>query len=159
MPRVFADPLRERVGRYGGLLGLDAILAATSLHAAMALRFDGAIPAPWAAIMPRAVALVVVVRLVANVAARVHAWSFRLAGLPDAVRIAVASTTGSALIVGLAPWIVPPRLPRTVYALEFFMSSSAFAVVRFGPRVAARWWGERVRRRSGAVPTLVVGVH
>jgi FlaA1/EpsC-like NDP-sugar epimerase len=135
------------------------VLAATALHAAMGLRFDGAIPAPWAAVMPRAVALVVVVRLAANLAARLHAWSFRLAGLPDAVRIAAAATTGSALLVGLAPWLMPPGLPRTVYALEFFMSSSAFAVVRFGPRVAARWWGERRRRRSGAVPTLVVGVN
>jgi len=138
MPRVFVDPLRERVARYGLMLGLDAVLAATSLHAAMALRFDGAIPAPWADEMQRAVALVIAVRLAANVAARVHAWSFRLAGLPDAVRIATAATTGSALVVALAPWLLAVPLPRTVYALEFFMSSSAFATVRFGPRVAAR---------------------
>jgi len=159
MPRVFADPLRERVGRYALMLGLDAILAATSLHAAMSLRFDGVVPAPWAAVMPRAVVLVVAVRLAANVGARLHCWSFRLAGLPDAVRIATGATSGSALIVLLAPWLLDTGLPRTVYALEFFMSSSAFAVVRFGPLVAARWWGERRRRRSGATPTLVVGVN
>ena len=159
MPRVFADPLRERMGRYALMLGLDAILAATSLHAAMSLRFDGVVPAPWAAVMPRAVVLVVAVRLAANVGARLHCWSFRLAGLPDAVRIATGATSGSALIVLLAPWLLDTGLPRTVYALEFFMSSSAFAVVRFGPLVAARWWGERRRRRSGATPTLVVGVN
>ena len=159
MPRVFVDPLRARVGRYGLILGLDAVLAATSLHAAMALRFDGVLPEPWSAVMPRAVALVIAVRLAANLAARLHCWSFRLAGLPDAVRIATAATTGSALLVALAPWLLQTGLPRTVYALEFFMSSSAFAVIRFGPRVAARWWGERVRRRSGAAPTLVVGVN
>ncbi len=159
MPRVFADPLRERLGRYALILGLDAVLAATSLHAAMGLRFDGAVPGPWAAIMPRAVALVVAVRLAANLGARLHCWSFRLAGLPDAVRIATGATTGSALLVLLAPWLIPPGLPRTVYALEFFMSSSAFAVARFGPLVAARWWGERRRRASGAAPTLLVGVN
>jgi FlaA1/EpsC-like NDP-sugar epimerase len=159
MPRVFVDPLRERVGRYGLMLGLDAVLAATSLHAAMALRFDGVLPDLWEAEMRRAVALVVVVRLVANLAARLHAWSFRGAGLPDAVRIAIAATTGSVLLVAVAPWVLAMPLPRTVYALEFFMSSSAFAVVRFGPRVAMRWWGERARRRSGAAPTLVVGVN
>jgi FlaA1/EpsC-like NDP-sugar epimerase len=159
MPRVFVDPLGERVGRYGLMLGLDGVLAATALHAAMALRFDGALPQAWAAELWPAAVLVVVVRLVANAAARLHAWSFRLAGLPDAVRIATAATTGSVLIVTVAPWALAMPLPRTVYALEFFMSSSAFAVVRFGPRVAARWWGERVRRRSGAAPTLVVGVN
>ncbi len=159
MARVFADPLRERVGRYGVILGLDATFAAISLHAAMALRFDGAIPEPWASAMPRAVVLVVVVRLAANLAASLHCWSFRLAGLPDAVRVATAALTGTALIVSIGPWLAPPRLPLTVYALEFFMSSSAFAVVRFGPRVAVRWWTERRRRRSGAVPTLVVGVN
>jgi FlaA1/EpsC-like NDP-sugar epimerase len=159
MPRVFVDPLRERVARYGLMLGADAVLTATSLHAAMALRFDGAIPAPWADEMRQAVVLVIGVRLLANVAARLHAWSFRLAGLPDAVRIAAAATAGSALIVAVAPWLLAVPLPRTVYALEFFMSSSAFAVVRFGPRVATRWWGERVRRRSGAKATLVVGVN
>src|SRR5689334_9443520 len=98
MPRVFVDPLRERVARYGLMLGLDAVLAATSLHAAMSLRFDGAIPEPWAGELWRAVALVIAVRLVANVAARLHAWSFRLAGLPDAVRIATAATSGSAVL-------------------------------------------------------------
>jgi FlaA1/EpsC-like NDP-sugar epimerase len=159
MPRVFVDPLRERVARYGVVLALDAVLTATSLHAAMALRFDGDLPAVWAAEVQPALALLIAVRLVANVAARLHAWSFRLAGLTDAVRVAAAATCGSALLVALAPWVLAMPLPRTVYALEFFMSSSAFAVVRFGPRVAARWWGERVRRRSGARPTLVVGVN
>jgi FlaA1/EpsC-like NDP-sugar epimerase len=159
MPRVFVDPLRERLARHGLILGVDAALAVASLHAAMALRFDGVVPEPWAAVLPRAAALVVAVRLAANLAARLHCWSFRLAGLPDAVRIAVAATTGSALIVGLAPRLVPPGLPRTVYALEFFLSSSAFAAVRFGPRVAARWWSERRRRRAGAAATLVVGTN
>jgi FlaA1/EpsC-like NDP-sugar epimerase len=159
MPRVFADPFRERVARYGLILGFDGVFAALSLHAAMALRFDGQIPSPYAEAMTRAAALVVVVRLVANVAARVHCWSFRLSGLPDAVRIAVASVAGSTLIVALAPLLAPPGLPRTVYALEFFLSSSAFAALRFGPRVAIRWWSELQRRRAGADPTLVVGVN
>ena len=159
MPRVFADPLQARVGRYGLILAIDGAVAATSLHAAMALRFDGVVPEPWAGIMPRAVALVVAVRLAANLAARLHCWSFPLSGLPDAVRIAMAATIGSALFVVLAPWVAPPGLPRTVFALEFFMSSSSFAVVRFGPRVVVRWWSERRRRHSGAAPTLVVGVN
>jgi len=159
MARVFADPLRERLARYAVILSLDAAFAAIALNAAMALRFDGRIPPPYAASILEASAVVMAIRLVANVSARLHCWSFRLSGLPDAVRVAVASVAGSALFVALGPLLAPPGLPRTVYALEFFMSSSAFAVLRFGPRVALRWWGERRRRRSGAAPTLVVGVN
>ena len=159
MARVFADPLRERVWRYVVILCVDALLAGLSLHAAMALRFDARLPPPYAERLWQSTALVVAVRLAANFAARIHAWSFRLSGLPDAVRLATAAVVGSALLVTLAPWLVPPGLPRTVYALEFFMSSSAFAVVRFGPRVVLRWWGEVHRRRSGAAPTLVVGTN
>jgi FlaA1/EpsC-like NDP-sugar epimerase len=147
------------VARYALILSLDGALAALALHAAMVLRFDAKIPPLYAGMLPTAAALVVAVRLVANVAARLHCWSFRLSGLPDAVRIAWAVVAGSALFVALAGWLVPPGLPRSVYALEFFLSSSAFAALRFGPRVALRWWGEQQRRRSGAVPTLVVGVN
>jgi len=158
MPRVFADPLWRRVARYALILSLDGAFAALALHAAMALRFDAKIPPLYAGMLPQAAALVVAVRLAANATARLHCWSFRLSGLPDAVRIACAGVAGSALFVALAGSLVAPGLPRIVYALEFFLSSSAFAALRFGPRVALRWWGEMRRRRSGAVRTLVVGV-
>ena len=159
MPRVFADPLRERLGRYAIILAADGVFAALALRAAMVLRFDARIPEPYASILPRAAVLLVIIRLATHVAARLHCWSFRLSGLPDAVRIASAAVAGSAVFVVIAPWVVPPGLPRTVYALEFFLSSSAFAVLRFGPRVVLRWVGEVRRRRSGAAPTLVVGVN
>jgi FlaA1/EpsC-like NDP-sugar epimerase len=159
MPRVFADPLRDRLARYAVILGFDAVLAALALHAATVLRFDAGIPAPYAAALPRLAALLVVVRVAVNAAARLHCWTFRLSGLPDAVRVAGASVAGSTLFVALAPWLVPPGLPRTVYALEFFLSSTAFAGLRFGPRIVLRWWSEAQRRRSGAAPTLVVGVN
>jgi FlaA1/EpsC-like NDP-sugar epimerase len=147
------------VARYAAILALDGAFAVLALGAAMALRFDGTIPAPYMAALPLASLLLAGVRLSANVAARLHCWSFRLSGLPDAVRVAVAAVVGSALFVALAPLLVPPGLPRTVYALEFFLSSTAFTALRFGPRVALRWWGELSRRRSGAAPTLVVGVN
>ncbi len=147
------------MARYALILSLDGAFAALALHAAMVLRFDAKIPQLYAGMLPTAAALVVAVRLAANVAASLHCWSFRLSGLPDAVRVAWAGVAGSALFVALAGWLVPPGLPRSVYALDFFLSSSAFAALRFGPRVALRWWGEQQRRRSGAVPTFVVGVN
>jgi FlaA1/EpsC-like NDP-sugar epimerase len=158
MGRVFSDSRGERALRGLMILSSDGVLAALSLHAAMALRFDGHLPPPYAAALPAAALLVATVRIGCNAAVRVHAWSFRYSGLGDAVRLAAAALLGTALLAMLAPWLVPPGLPRTVVALEFFLSSSAFAALRFGPRVAVRWWADLRRRRSGAEPTLVVGV-
>jgi FlaA1/EpsC-like NDP-sugar epimerase len=158
MPRVFADPLRERAARFAVILSLDGACSAAALGAAMVLRFEEGIPSPYPEILPVAVALLVASRVGVNVATRLHRWSFRLSGLSDAVRLATAAVGGSALFVPLSWLLVPPGLPRTVYALEFFLSSTAFAVLRFGPRVALRWWGELRRRRPSAERTLVVGV-
>jgi FlaA1/EpsC-like NDP-sugar epimerase len=153
---VFAVPLWERIGRYGVILAADSILSAAAFRAAMALRFDEGIPDPWAARLWVATALVVASRLAANLAGRLHRWSFRRADLADAVRLATACVAGSALVVTLARWVAPPGVPPTVHALEFFLSSTGFALLRFGPRVALLGWSEVWRRRSAA-PALVVG--
>jgi FlaA1/EpsC-like NDP-sugar epimerase len=156
MGRVFTVPLWERIGRYGIILAVDAVLSAAAFRAAMALRFEEGVPDPWAARLWVATALVVASRLVANLAGRLHRWSFRRADLADAARLATACVAGSALVVTLARWLAPPGVPPTVHALEFFLSSTGFALLRFGPRVALLGWSE-VRRRRSAAPALVVG--
>lgn len=158
MPRVFADPLRERAARYAAILALDAACSVAALGAAMLLRFEEGVPSPYPEILPATLALLVAARLAANGAARLHRWTFRLEGEGEAVRLAAAALGGSVLFVALSEVVFPPGLPRTVYALEFFLTSTGFTLLRFGPRVGLLWWGERGRRRSEAVPTLVVGV-
>ncbi|HYG70098.1 MAG TPA: SDR family NAD(P)-dependent oxidoreductase, partial [Anaeromyxobacteraceae bacterium] len=143
--------------RQAVILAIDALATAVALNVAMTLRFEGRVPELWAAALATALPLAVGARVACNAAARLHAWSFRMAGLGDAVRIGVAGVLGTILFWSLVQRLVPAGLPRTVYALEFFLSTTAFAALRFGPRVGLRWWGERLRRRAGAARTLIVG--
>jgi FlaA1/EpsC-like NDP-sugar epimerase len=148
-----------RAVRQAVILGIDALATAVALHVAMALRFEGRVPELWSAALLTALPLAVGARVACNAATRLHGWSFRMAGLADAVRIAVAGVLGTILFWSLVQRLVPTGLPRTVYALEFFLSTTAFGVLRFGPRVGLRWWGERLRRRAGAARTIIVGTE
>jgi FlaA1/EpsC-like NDP-sugar epimerase len=148
-----------RAGRQAVILGIDALATAVALHVAMALRFEGRVPELWETALATAVPLAVGARVACNAAVRLHGWSFRMAGLADAVRIAVAGLFGTILFWSLVQRLVPTGLPRTVYALEFFLSTTAFGILRFGPRVGLRWWGEQLRRRAGASRTIIVGTE
>jgi NAD(P)-dependent dehydrogenase (short-subunit alcohol dehydrogenase family) len=158
MPRVFADPPGERAARVAAILALDGACSVAALFVAIVLRFEEGVPGPHPDLLPVTFAVLVAARLAVNAAARLHRWPFRLAGEEEAVRLAAAALGGSALFLAVSETLVPPGLPRTVYALEFFLSSTAFTALRFGPRVMLRAWAELRRRRSDAVPTLVVGV-
>ncbi len=148
-----------RAVRVGAILALDATAALLALRIAVELRFGPQVPQQYASAMPVAAGLLLLARVPANAALRLHAWSFRMASLPDAVRVGLAGLVGSALFVPLLPLAVPGGLPRSVYALEFFLATSAFGALRFGPRVVFRWQGERARHRAGAARTLIVGVN
>ncbi len=145
----------EKVRR-GLMLVLDVGLAVCSLRMAYWLRFDGEVPAHYLAALPRAVALVAACRLAASVAASLDRWSFRLAGLSDALRVASAAVAGSVCIAALAPSVVPGGVPRSVLIFEFFLSASLLGGLRFGPRVALRW-ARRLQPRPIAERTLIIG--
>ncbi len=145
----------RQVARWGTLLALDGAAAAAALLGALWLRFDGHVPALWREAALPAAALAAGLHVAVNGAARVHRWSFRLAGLPDALRLGAAAALASAAFVALCPWVAGVRMPRTVYALEFFLAASAFGALRYGPRALFRW--ARRYRARGAARTLVVG--
>ncbi len=157
--RCGQQPLRAmaRTGRGAAILALDGLATVVALHVALWLRFEGRVPTEYADVLPLALPLLVATRLVSNVGACIHLWSFRLAGLPDAVRVAGAGAAGTVLFTLFCPQLVPGGLPRTVYALEFFLATASFGAMRFGPRLAARWLGQRVQARAGAARTLIVG--
>jgi FlaA1/EpsC-like NDP-sugar epimerase len=145
----------RRVVRWVTLLALDGTAAAASLQLALWLRFDGRVPAPWREATPAAMALVAALHLVCNGGARLHRWSFRLAGLPDGIRVVAAALAGSALFAAVCRVSIGTGMPRTVYVLEFFLSVSAFCVLRFGPQTAFGW--TRRLRNRGAARALIVG--
>ena len=138
------------------MLVLDAGLAVCSLRMAYWLRFDGEVPAHYLTALPRAVALVAACRLAASVAASLDRWSFRLAGLSDALRVASAAVAGSVCLAALAPSVVPGGVPRSVLIFEFFLSASLLGGLRFGPRVGLRW-ARRLQAHPIAERTLIIG--
>ncbi len=150
-PQIF------RGGRYVAILAADALAAAAALASALWLRFEGPAPARYLEVLPVAVPLLLASHLLVNMAALLHRWSYRLAGFADAVRLAIAGATGSLVFVLLLQALVPVGLPRTVYALEFFLATALMGATRFGPRLALRWLTQRLQGRPHAVPTIIVG--
>jgi FlaA1/EpsC-like NDP-sugar epimerase len=87
-----------------------------------------------------------------------HRWSFRMSGLNEAVRLAGATLGGSLLFVVLFGVFRPGPLPRTVYVLEFFISTTLLAAIRFAPRLVGALWSEPLRRGTAGIQrTIIVG--
>ncbi len=141
------------------LLGLDAVIAALSLYAAYMLRFDGRVPADYWAQFLSFLPLLVVMRVAMTWLFGVHHWSFRLAGLPEGVRLILAGLAGSGCFVLVPYFFGLVGVPRSVVALEFFTSTSLAAALRFSSRLTQPWLLDHVRSRSseGLLRTLIVG--
>ncbi len=138
------------------LFALDAAAAGLAVWAAFWLRFDGQLPAPYEAALPRAVLVAVASGVVCSRAAGLHRWSFRLAGLSDALRVCIAGLAGTAGFVALWALLIAPGIPRSVVILEFFLATSLSGVARFGPRVGLRWV-RLARSGDGLTRTLIIG--
>jgi FlaA1/EpsC-like NDP-sugar epimerase len=145
-----------QAARWAVIFLVDGVATAVALPTALWVRFDGNVPAHYAAMLPRAVLLLVGVRLACNWAIRLHRWSFRFSGLHEALRTTAAGIAGSVLFATAAVVLVPGGIPRSVIVLEFFAATTAFGAVRFGPRAAFRWL-ELLRRRGDGARALIVG--
>ncbi len=157
--------LRNTRLRQALVLAIDGATAALALWVAMALRFEGAVPPDYAAMVPPLATVLVVARIAVNLLFRLHLWSFRLSGLADATRVVAAGLAGTAATLA-AVFFLRARVlggldlmpPRSVIALEFFITTAAMGLLRYSPRLANVLFGERQRaRQKGAVRTLIVG--
>jgi FlaA1/EpsC-like NDP-sugar epimerase len=148
----------SRLLRYGLLLGLDAFFTVSALYLGLFLRFEGVVPPEWQRSTMLSVGFFLAVRTVLTLVVGLHRWSFRMAGLNEAMRLTLTTLAGSVLvIVGffLLDW---QGVPRSVLVLEFFLTTSGMASIRFAPRVAAGWYVDRSRsRQEDAIRTLIVG--
>jgi FlaA1/EpsC-like NDP-sugar epimerase len=149
-------PLSVDRSRQVAMLAFDALATAFALWLALELRFEKQVPQEYVVAGWRTLPLLLAVRVCCNAAARLHRWSFRYASLTDALRVAAATALGTAVFLP-ASRLFGFALPRTVYALEFFLSASLFAVARFGPRVLHTWLRQGARSRAGAARTVIVG--
>jgi FlaA1/EpsC-like NDP-sugar epimerase len=147
------------------VLALDGAASAAALYLAMALRFEGIIPPDYAAMLPPLAAVFVVSRVAVSFLFRLHLWSFRLSGLADATRVVAAGLTGTAVAVAVIFFVRTGVLgaidlapPRSVVALEFFITTTVMGLMRYSSRLANVLIGERQRaRRQEIVRTIIVG--
>jgi FlaA1/EpsC-like NDP-sugar epimerase len=146
----------KRILRYVTIFCLDGLAATCALYSALYFRLDGRIPPTYSAAVAVALPLLLCVRLVTTVLARVHHWSFRMSGLYEAFRLGSATLAGSLLFVLVFRHVSAQGLPRTVYALEFFLTTSLMGGFRFAPRLAICWYSER-QRKGNALHTIIVG--
>jgi len=138
------------------LLLADGAVAALSLWLAFGVRFDGRVPDVYVTSFPRAALLVVACRVLCSRAASLDRWPFRLAGMSDALRVSFVTLAGTGLFAAAAG-LVPGGVPRSVFVIEFFFTTSAYGLVRFGPRAALRWSNRLARSGPGADRTVIIG--
>ncbi|MCY1044674.1 nucleoside-diphosphate sugar epimerase/dehydratase [Corallococcus sp. bb12-1] len=137
---------------------VDAALITGALFFAVLMRFDGVLPAEGREDFPRALALLLAVRLVALVWLGLHRWSFRRSGLNEAVRLVMANVAASIVFEFLRLVFFARAVPGQVVALEFFATTTLLGIHRFAPRMARQWYLEQRRSRAdGALRTLIVG--
>ncbi len=140
------------------ILGLDALLILCSFYAASLLRFDGHIPEEHQQILRRFLPLFLAIRLSLHLGFGLHRWSFRLSGFYEAVRVVVATAVGTVAFVAVFYFLQTPGPPRSVLAMEFFLTASLVGAFRFSPRLANNWLLAQSRLRSGQrIRTLIVG--
>jgi FlaA1/EpsC-like NDP-sugar epimerase len=140
------------------ILGLDALLITASTFTAYLLRFEGDIWPEYRNIFWRFLPLFLAIRLSLHLAFGLHRWSFRLSGLHEALRVVTATLVGTAVFVAAFYFLQTPGPPRSVLAMEFFLTASLVGAFRFSPRFAQTWLLSQTRSRSGlGVRTLIVG--
>jgi UDP-N-acetylmuramyl pentapeptide phosphotransferase/UDP-N-acetylglucosamine-1-phosphate transferase len=152
-PRWFAGARRLAL-----VLGLDALLIWASFFAAYFLRFDGQVPVEHELIFARFLPLFLVIRLGLHLAFGLHRWSFRLSGFYEAVRVVIATAMGTVAFVAVFYFLQTPGPPRSVLAMEFFLTASLVGAFRFSPRLANNWLLAQNRSLAGGrIRTLIVG--
>lgn len=148
----------HRVGRQLLCLALDFGIAIVAIAVAYELRFELAVPEAHARTLAWAWPAVGLVRGCCSALFGVHRWSFRMSGLSEAARLMMAVALGSTVFVALSLAIPGFSVPKSVLALEFFISAALMGGYRFAPRLVAGWYLERRRARTAGTRTaLIVG--
>ncbi|HTP24918.1 MAG TPA: polysaccharide biosynthesis protein, partial [Anaeromyxobacteraceae bacterium] len=133
------------------VLCLDVVATLYGLFGALRFWLNGDIQSTYAREAIIAAPLLVFIRIATILAARLHRWAFRGSGIAEGVRL-----VGAMLAASIAFAIAFPSLPRTVYALEFFLTLSAMTGFRFGPRLLEGWYAEWQRRGSASTARAIV---
>jgi FlaA1/EpsC-like NDP-sugar epimerase len=150
--------------RNAGILLLDAASVSVAFYLGYLLRFEGHIPQPWRSQFVHYLPFLLAVRLPLHLAFGIHRWAFRLSGFHEALRLVLTALTGTGCFVAVCYFMqraaedVSLGPPRSVIAIEFFLTLSFLGAFRFSPRLAHTWSLGRSRSRSGSeVRAVIVG--
>src|SRR5712692_7840172 len=140
------------------ILALDGLLNSASRYTAYLLRAEGQIWPEDQQIFRRFLPLFLAIRLALPLAFGLHRWSFRLSGFYEALRVVTATLVGTACFVAAFYFLQTTGPPRSVLAMEFFLTASLVGAFRFSPRLAQNWLLAQGRSRSGRrIRTIIVG--
>ncbi|WNG50390.1 polysaccharide biosynthesis protein [Archangium minus] len=140
------------------VLLLDAAITVGALFCAVLLRFDGELPTQWQTAFEHRLPVLLSVRMATLVWFRLHRWSFRSSGLNEAARLVLANAVATIMFEAIRSFFFFEALPRSVVAIEFFLSTALMGVHRFAPRMAQLWYLDQKRSRArGSQRTIVVG--
>ena len=152
------DLFEMAVFRYGMIFFIDAVLVLTGFFAAYNLRFEGKIPVEHQVILWRLLPWLLSARVISTLISQTHRWSFRYAGFHDGIRFIGAMLIGTLLFLSSVIVVQLPYPPRSVIALEFFISSVLLGGYRFAPRLILYLYLERERTKGKSVKrTVIVG--
>jgi len=144
--------------RFAIIFGLDALAVAFAFQTAVLLRLDGVVSVDYREPLRLALPILIATRLLTALAGKLHRWSFSMSGLHEAVRLVGTTAAGTLLFLAIFHALSPQDLPRSVVALEFFLSTSLFALVRFFPRIFLTLWSDQVRKSAPSMHrTVIVG--
>jgi len=137
------------------VLLLDALLIIASYAAALALRFDGAIPRESMVFFGQVIGIIVLAYLVGNYLFGIYRTAWQYASLADAVTLASSVGLVSILLLGINVFLTPRHIPLTVTAIAPVLIFLSMGVAKLWPRLRTQapflGWGGVVQ------PVLIVG--
>jgi len=153
---IDAQPwVRKYIYSTAGHIVLDSAVAAASLVVAFLLRFEGRPPRSEVHRMWLMLPFLVMARVGANHCLRIYKRVWCYVSIPDAVRIYVAVTAVSAIMLilrlTLAGIVASLALPLGIIALDYMLASAGMV----GVRVIRRITYEKVRRENQDIGSVV----
>jgi FlaA1/EpsC-like NDP-sugar epimerase len=156
--RPYRASLRELAGRGVRLvpvLALDALLVVAAYAAALALRFDGAVPRESMVFFGQVIAVIVLAYLAGNWAFGIYRTAWQYAGIGDAITLASSVGLVSILLLGVNVFLTPRHIPLTVTGTAPALIFLSMGVAKLWPRLRTqtRFWG----RGGPAQRVLIAG--
>lgn len=140
---------------------IDILLTTMSIGFAYLLRFSFSIPDHYLNKLPGVVALVVGVRALSFVIARVYSGIIRYTGTQDLIRIFLVNTAGSLLfvitnLVLRYLWDMPHVIPYNIIIIDFFILTLAMTAYRILIKVAFLELYNPTRNLSGTGAGVII---